>query len=67
MFGKREKDAQDVSGLDDQAPSGPDEARAGQGKVLGEGELLGGAREVGDAGDDESPLRDESVYISRIS
>jgi hypothetical protein len=51
------KSGQVVLGLDDQAPSGPDEAGAGQGKVLSERELLDGARKVGDAGEDESPLR----------
>lgn len=45
-----------VLGLDDEAPAGPDEAGGGQGTVLGEGEFLGGAGEVGDAGEDEGPL-----------
>lgn len=47
---------QNVLGLDDKTPAGPDKAGTGQGEVLGEGEVLGGAREVGDAGNDESPL-----------
>lgn len=47
---------QNIPGLDDEAPTGPDDARAGQGEVLGEGELLGGTCEVGDAGDNERPL-----------
>jgi len=38
---------QDVSGLNDHAPSGPDEACAGNGEVLGQGELFGWAVEVG--------------------
>jgi hypothetical protein len=45
-----------VLGGDDEAPAGPDQAGGGQGAVLLEGELLGGAGEVGDAGDDEGPL-----------
>lgn len=55
-----------VLGLDDQAPSGPDEAGAGQGKVLSERELLDGARKVGDAGDDESPLHDRSPEMHSL-
>jgi len=46
----------DISRLDDQAPSGPDQACAGQGHVLCEGELLRRAVEVRDAGEDETPL-----------
>lgn len=57
-----------VLGLDDEAPAGPDEAGGGQGAVLGEGELLGGAAKVGDAGEDEGPLLRQSispsVYVS---
>lgn len=45
-----------VLGGDDEAPAGPDQAGGGQGAVLLEGELLGGAGEVGDAGEDEGPL-----------
>lgn len=45
-----------VLGLDDQAPSSPDEASAGQGKVLCERELLDGSRKVRDTGKDKSPL-----------
>lgn len=56
-----QESVQVVLGLDDQAPSGPDETGAGQGKVLGEGELLDGSREVGDTGKDESPLLKELV------
>lgn len=53
-----------VLGLDDEAPAGPDDAGAGQGEVLGEGELLGGTSKVGDAGEDESPLQGiESVIV----
>lgn len=55
---------QHVLGLDNQAPTSPDEARGGQGAVLGEGELLGGAGEIGDTGEDKSPLR--SVCVSAI-
>ena len=52
------KDAQIVLGLDNQAPPGPDDAGSGQGGVLGQRELLGGAAKVGDAGDDETPFHD---------
>lgn len=45
-----------VLGLDDKTPAGPDEAGGGQGAVLLQGELLGRAGEVGDAGEDEGPL-----------
>lgn len=45
-----------VLGLDDEAPAGPDETRGGQGAVLLQGELLGGAGEVGDTGEDKGPL-----------
>lgn len=47
-----------VLGLDDEAPARPDEAGGGQGAVLLQRELLGGATEVGDAGEDEGPLGD---------
>lgn len=41
---------------DNHAPAGPDGASGHQGTVLREGELLGGAAEVGDTGDDQCPL-----------
>lgn len=56
VSGGRSGDVQVVLGLDDQAPPGPDDAGAGQGKVLGKRELFGGAGKVGDAGEDKSPL-----------
>ena len=43
--------------LDDETPAGPYKTRAGEGKVLGQGEPLGGTSKVGDAGDDDGPLR----------
>ena len=49
--------AQDVLGLDDQSPPGPDRARGRQGGILRQGELLGRARKVGDASDDDGPLQ----------
>lgn len=50
-MGRRENIVvQVVLGLDDQAPSGPDETGRGEGGVLCEGELLGGARKVRDTG-----------------
>jgi len=39
-----------VSGLDDEAPTCPDGAGSHQGHVLGEGELRGWAQEVGGTG-----------------
>jgi glutamine cyclotransferase len=50
-----------VLGLDDQAPTGPDETSASQGKVLGKGQLFGGTGKVGNTGNNESPLTDEHV------
>lgn len=48
--------AQDVPGLDDQAPPGPDKSGGGQGTVLGEREVLNWAVEVRDSGNDNCPL-----------
>lgn len=45
-----------VLGLDDEAPSSPNDTGAGQSEVLSERELLGGTSEVGDTGKDKSPL-----------
>lgn len=56
MVGYLRGDAQIVLGLDNQAPPRPDQARRGQRRVLCERELLGGARKVGDAGEDEGPF-----------
>jgi hypothetical protein len=47
---------QNVTGLDDHAPASPDGTSTHQSSVLGEGELLGGTSEVGDTGDDQTPL-----------
>jgi hypothetical protein len=46
-----------VLGLDDEAPTSPDDTGASKGKVLGEGELLGRTSEIGDTGKDKSPLQ----------
>jgi hypothetical protein len=46
-----------VLGLDDEAPAGPDNTGTGQGEVLSEGEVLDGTSEVGDTGEDKSPLQ----------
>jgi hypothetical protein len=48
----------DVLGPDDEAPAGPDGAGAHEGKVLGEGEGLCGAGEVGGACEDHAPFHD---------
>jgi hypothetical protein len=52
----REKDIQDITRFNNQAPTSPDHACGCEGHVLGEGELFGGAVEVGDSGYDEAPL-----------
>lgn len=59
-------DIQDVTGLDNQAPAGPDSTGAHQGDVLGEGQLLGRAIEVGDTGDDQSPLQKPQTLVTAI-
>ena len=56
-------DAQVVLGLDDQAPAGPDETSGSQGTVLGERELLGRARKVGDTCEDEAPFHDRGPVV----
>ncbi len=53
---KGKRKVHDIPRLNDQAPAGPDQACACQSHVLCEGELFGGAVEVGDAGEDEAPL-----------
>ena len=55
--------AQVVLGLDDQAPAGPDETGGSQGGVLGERELLGWARKVGDTCEDETPFHDRGPVV----
>lgn len=56
-------DIQVVLGLDDEAPASPDNTGAGQGQVLGEGEVLNGTSEIGDTGEDKSPLQ----LINKVS
>lgn len=53
---KQRENLQDVTGLDDHAPAGPDGSGAHQGGVLGEGELLRRTGEIGHTGDNEAPL-----------
>jgi hypothetical protein len=55
-LGEGRRDIQDVSWLDDQAPSCPDHTSSCEGYILGDGELLCGTREIGDTGEDETPL-----------
>jgi hypothetical protein len=50
------ENVQNVSRLNDQAPSSPDHTRASEGKVLGEGELLCWTVEIGDTCEDDTPL-----------
>ena len=47
---------EEVAGLDDEAPAGPDQACGHKSGILREGELVGGAGEVGGAREDETPL-----------
>jgi hypothetical protein len=49
-------DIQNIFGLNDQAPSGPDCACGGEGDVLSHRELLGWAVEIRYAGEDDAPL-----------
>jgi hypothetical protein len=53
---KEERDVQDVSWLNDQAPSCPNHTSGCESYILGEGELLCGTGEIGDTGEDETPL-----------
>jgi hypothetical protein len=55
-----------VLGGDDEAPPRPDQTGGREGTVLGEGQLLGRAREVGDAGQDERPLHDGGPEVHRL-
>lgn len=55
-----------VLGLNDQAPPGPDETGASEGKVLGSRELLDGTGEIGDTGEDKSPLHDGSPEMDSL-
>lgn len=54
---------QDVTGLDNQAPAGPDSTSSHQSTVLGKRQLLSRAVEVGDTGDDQSPLHTEVTSV----
>lgn len=61
-----EGDLQNVTRLDDEAPSGPDGTGGHEGRVLGQGQLLSWTTEVGDTGDDESPLSIEAINVSLV-
>lgn len=45
-----------ILGFDDKTPPRPDTSRSRQCKVLSQGEFLGGAEEVADAGKDDCPF-----------
>lgn len=63
------RNIQDVTGLDNQTPASPDRTGGHQCAVLGQRELLSWAVEVGNTGDDESPLfakRNQSCPFSCI-
>lgn len=47
---------QDISRLDDQAPSCPNQPGSCKSTVLCKGELFDGTGEIGDTGEDERPL-----------
>lgn len=55
-----------VLGLDDEAPSSPDEAGGEQGGVLSAGKGLNGSSKVGDTGNDQSPLHDGGPEMHRL-
>lgn len=55
-----------VLGANDKAPAGPDGACAHEGKVLGEGEGFGGAREVRGAGEHHAPFHDWGPKVHRL-
>lgn len=59
------EDVQDVTGLNDHAPAGPNSASGHQSSVLGKRQLLGGTVEVRDTGDDQSPLF--NMFVSSVS
>ena len=52
------EDSQVVLRLDDQTPACPDQARGRERRALREAQLLRGAVEVRDAGDDQGPFHD---------
>lgn len=59
------ENVQNVLRLDDQAPACPDSAGASEGSVLGKGEGLCWACEVGNTSKDEGPLIRVSCVIKR--
>lgn len=48
--------SQHVLGLDDEAPTRPDQTGAHEGEVLRKGQLLSGSSEIGNTCQDKSPL-----------
>jgi len=56
----------DISRLNDQAPTGPDQACAGQSDVLRERELFSGAIEVRDASEDKCPLHNRGPEVHSL-
>lgn len=61
--GREGEGVHDISWLNDQAPTSPDQACASEGDVLGEGELFSGAVEVRDTGENEAPLDTLLVFL----
>lgn len=61
-----EQDVQDVTGLDNQTPASPDGTGGHQGTVLGQRQLLSWTVEVGDTGDDKSPLFGEISHVRSL-
>ena len=47
---------QNIPRFNDKTPPGPDDARGGDGNVLGKRETFGGPSKVTDAGEDNGPL-----------
>jgi hypothetical protein len=58
--------AQKVSGLNDEAPAGPDQTSSHEGTVLGEGKRFDGTSEIGSTGKDETPLHDRSPEVDSL-
>lgn len=59
-----DRSVQKVSGLDDEAPAGPDQTGSHEGGILTQGERFGGTGKVCGTSKDETPLQRVSVSVS---
>ena len=57
---------QKVSGLNDEAPAGPDQTSSHEGTVLRERKRFDGTSEVGSTGKNETPLHDRSPEVDSL-